>query len=94
MKEALDRFEKEDVKTVIRSDILEYLAFSSYMQGHVKQALKLTNELLELKPNHARALGNKVYYEEVLEKGQDQSLGETDDMDDAQVSIKKVIYNK
>ena len=88
MKEALEREEKEEVKTVIRSDILEYLAFSTYMQGNVRQALKLTSELLELKPGHQRALGNKIYYEEALRNSDTQRLGEEED--DAEYSIKKV----
>ena len=33
MQEALKRFHEEDVPTVAREDILEYLAFSTYMQG-------------------------------------------------------------
>lgn len=63
MTEALDRLELQDpnsADTVSRADILEYLAFSSYMQGHVKHALKLTDELLQLRPDHQRAKGNKV----------------------------------
>lgn len=31
-------------------------------------ALEMTNELLDLLPNHERASGNKVYYEQHLEK--------------------------
>ncbi|XP_049773206.1 prolyl 4-hydroxylase subunit alpha-1 isoform X3 [Schistocerca cancellata] len=62
MQEALERLEEEYNKTAVRSDILEYLAFSTYMQGNVQRALSLTNELLEIVPGHQRALGNKAYY--------------------------------
>ena len=33
----------------------------------LKKALFYTNQLLELAPDHPRAVGNKRYYEEVLE---------------------------
>jgi prolyl 4-hydroxylase len=33
MNEALDRLAQETNKTTTREDILEYLAFSTYMQG-------------------------------------------------------------
>nr|CAD7408972.1 unnamed protein product [Timema cristinae] len=68
MTEALGRYQDESNKTTTKSDILEYLAFSTYMQGNVHRALKLTDELLEILPNHERAVGNKVYYLQDLEK--------------------------
>ncbi|KAG8235127.1 hypothetical protein J437_LFUL012323 [Ladona fulva] len=94
MTEALQRYEEENNKTTVKSDILEYLAFSMYQQGNVRSALQLTNELLEIIPNHQRALGNKVYYEAELQsqrvrqrKGED---GSTDPSDEAfTVSEKK-----
>ncbi|XP_066942422.1 prolyl 4-hydroxylase subunit alpha-1 isoform X1 [Macrobrachium rosenbergii] len=81
MNEALNRFETEGNKTVDRADILEYLAFSTYMQGNVRQALKLTNELLVDKPNHQRAYGNKIYYEEALQKQQAGRVRDGESMD-------------
>lgn len=71
MREADARFARETNRTVDRSDILEYLAFSTYKQGNVVLALDLTNKLLELLPTHARALGNKIYYEEEIQKSAD-----------------------
>lgn len=79
MNEAVTRHELESNKTVDRADILEYLAFSTYMQGNVRQALKLTNELLVDRPNHQRAYGNKVYYEEAIQNQQVQRRGEDGD---------------
>nr|XP_053628395.1 prolyl 4-hydroxylase subunit alpha-1-like isoform X1 [Cherax quadricarinatus]XP_053628396.1 prolyl 4-hydroxylase subunit alpha-1-like isoform X1 [Cherax quadricarinatus]XP_053628397.1 prolyl 4-hydroxylase subunit alpha-1-like isoform X1 [Cherax quadricarinatus]XP_053628398.1 prolyl 4-hydroxylase subunit alpha-1-like isoform X1 [Cherax quadricarinatus]XP_053628399.1 prolyl 4-hydroxylase subunit alpha-1-like isoform X1 [Cherax quadricarinatus]XP_053628401.1 prolyl 4-hydroxylase subunit alpha- len=76
MNEALKRQEMESNKTVDHADILEYLAFSTYMQGNVRQALKLTNELLVERPNHQRAQGNKVYYEETLQAQLAKKRGE------------------
>lgn len=35
MGEALNKFEQETNKTVSREEILEYLAFSTYVQGDV-----------------------------------------------------------
>lgn len=76
MNEALKRQETESNKTVEHADILEYLAFSTYMQGNIRQALKLTNVLLAERPNHQRAMGNKVYYEEALQAQQTKKRGE------------------
>ncbi|KAL8609462.1 hypothetical protein ACOMHN_037984 [Nucella lapillus] len=53
-------------QTVDRTDILDYLSYSLAMQGYTKRALTLTNELLELDPDHERAFSNKRYYEDTL----------------------------
>jgi prolyl 4-hydroxylase len=36
--------------------------------GNVKEALLLTNELLQIVPYHQRAIGNKKHYEDILRK--------------------------
>ncbi|GAB6027770.1 hypothetical protein CHUAL_002006 [Chamberlinius hualienensis] len=79
MQEAMDRYQEEVNKTVTKSDILEYLAFSLFMQGNVRHALKLTNELLELVPNHSRAKGNLLYYEDAISKQHQQKRGDDGD---------------
>lgn len=67
MREAMDRLNSEANQTeTTRADILEYLAFSTYKQGNTILALTMTNELLELRPDHERAIGNKVFYEKEL----------------------------
>lgn len=38
--------------------------------GNVARALSMTNELLELVPSHQRALGNRAYYQEEIQKTQ------------------------
>ncbi|KXJ68946.1 hypothetical protein RP20_CCG000895 [Aedes albopictus] len=68
MREAMDRLSHEVNRTTTKADVLEYLAFSTFKQGNVHTALLMTNELLELVPDHERAVGNKVYYEKELEK--------------------------
>jgi prolyl 4-hydroxylase len=70
MQQALRKWEEEaaDKKTVDKADVIEYLSFSLYAQGNMRRALRLTNELLELRPDHPRAYGNKVYYEGALKK--------------------------
>lgn len=68
MQEALERLDLETNRTVTKSDILDYLAYSTFKQGNTFQALQMTNELLEIVPSHERALGNKVFYERELEK--------------------------
>ncbi|XP_050536109.1 prolyl 4-hydroxylase subunit alpha-1-like [Daktulosphaira vitifoliae] len=70
MNEALRRHEEErSNSTTDRWEILEYLAYSTFMQGNLKKALQLTNELLVLFPNHERALGNRAYYEAAIKNG-------------------------
>lgn len=58
-------------------DILEYLAFSIYMEGNLQIAIDLTKELLQLAPDHSRAKGNLVFYEnkiKELEKEHDNKI--------------------
>ncbi|XP_015785639.1 prolyl 4-hydroxylase subunit alpha-1 [Tetranychus urticae] len=82
MQEAADRWEDEVVKTADKAEILEYLAFSTFRRGNVRHALKLTTELLKLVPNHPRAIGNKIYYEESLGKnGKAKLRGDVGDDD-------------
>lgn len=46
----------------------QILIFFYYFVGNIPLALDLTNKLLEIFPAHPRAIGNKIYYEEELEK--------------------------
>lgn len=39
--------------------------------GNIPLALDLTNKLLEIFPAHPRALGNKMYYEEAIQRNND-----------------------
>ncbi|BES92490.1 prolyl 4-hydroxylase [Nesidiocoris tenuis] len=76
MTEALARQEAETRLSSNKTEtpkweILEYLAYSTYMEGDVKSALDMTNELLQIYPDHERAQGNKVYYLKALEKKTD-----------------------
>ncbi|KAI4458941.1 prolyl 4-hydroxylase alpha subunit [Holotrichia oblita] len=82
MMEADKRLKREIHQTVERSEVLEYLAFSTFKLGDVGLALTLTNKILELIPTHERALRSKVYYEDeiakinsVQRKGEDESIG-------------------
>ncbi|KAF6213916.1 hypothetical protein GE061_011641 [Apolygus lucorum] len=73
MTEALARQEQElrqnsNKTETPKWEILEYLAYSTYMEGNVKTALDMTNELLQLYPEHERAQGNKAYYISVIDK--------------------------
>ncbi|XP_050588502.1 prolyl 4-hydroxylase subunit alpha-1 isoform X1 [Bombus affinis] len=74
MQEAMNRLQEEqNATTTSKPDILEYLAFSTYMQGNVARALSMTNELLELVPTHERALGNRAYYQKEIQSKANQS---------------------
>ena len=68
MDQAMRLFHEEKEKSISQSDILEYLAFSAYMSGNIRRALKLTNQMLSMEPDHPRGWGNKQYYEETLAK--------------------------
>jgi len=69
MTEALSRHERESNRTSLeRWEILEYLAYSTYMQGNVKSALQMTDELLAIVPSHQRALGNKKFYQDAIKQ--------------------------
>ncbi|CAL1543171.1 unnamed protein product [Lymnaea stagnalis] len=50
-----------------RIEVLDYLAFSYFKLGDLSQALELTNELLNIDPNHERAVNNKKYFEAMLQ---------------------------
>ena len=43
------------------------------LAGNVVRALSMTNELLELVPTHQRALGNRAYYQEEIQKRTNES---------------------
>ncbi|XP_058444730.1 prolyl 4-hydroxylase subunit alpha-1-like [Malaya genurostris] len=79
MREAMDRLSQEVNRTTTKADVLEYLAFSTFKQGNMQTALLMTNELLELVPNHERAVGNKAYYEKELQKEASQKALRGDD---------------
>ncbi|XP_076459710.1 prolyl 4-hydroxylase subunit alpha-1-like isoform X2 [Babylonia areolata] len=68
MEEAMNRLGDKDATPAKRVELLDYLAFSYFKQGYIKRALTLTNELLELDPDHERAFNNKRYYEDTLVK--------------------------
>lgn len=80
MNEAMNRLNNHSQLT--RADLLEYLAFSTFKEGNVKSALEMTNELLELVPDHQRARGNKNYYEKQLLNLNQKSVLRGDDGSD------------
>ncbi|CRK94746.1 CLUMA_CG008246, isoform A [Clunio marinus] len=77
MEEAINRLTNDS--RLLRSDVLEYLAFSTFKEGNIKLALEMTNELLMLTPDHQRANGNKRYYEKELMKINEKSVLRGDD---------------
>lgn len=52
------------------------------LSGNVALALDLTNKLLDILPTHQRALGNKVYYEDEMQKTNDVKRKGDDGGDD------------
>ncbi|KAK3925095.1 Prolyl 4-hydroxylase subunit alpha-2 [Frankliniella fusca] len=95
MTEALQRYNEETNKTITKADILEYLAFSTYMEGNVHSALEMTNELLTLVPNHNRAMGNKVYYlQDIAQKDLVKKRGEDGSADAVSLSQQLVVTEK
>jgi len=77
MTEAINRLNNDS--RLPRSDVLEYLAFSTFKEGNVKSALEMTEELLQLVPDHKRARGNKYYYEKELALQTEKSVLRGDD---------------
>lgn len=80
LQEALDRVEKEKNATVAVVDILEYLAYSTFMNGNLRHALKLTNDILKLAPHHSGANTNRPFYEEAIAKAEAQNRAGTGDV--------------
>lgn len=90
MREAYQRLKLNANESVNYSDVLEYLAFSSFKRGNTHLALNLTNELLQVTPTHKRALGNKAYYEEELENIDDSELNKDEKILDLSFIDKQV----
>ncbi|XP_053612410.1 prolyl 4-hydroxylase subunit alpha-1 isoform X2 [Plodia interpunctella] len=67
--ETLRKFkEKDEIYQFDEVDILEYIGFSHYLLGNVRDALKWTKKLLEIDPNHSRAKGNIPYFEKMIKE--------------------------
>ena len=95
MTEALQRYHEETNKTITKADILEYLAFSTYMEGNVHSALEMTDELLSLVPNHNRAIGNRVYYlQDIAQRSHPKRRGEDGQIDSSPSAQPLVISEK
>ncbi|XP_041485147.1 prolyl 4-hydroxylase subunit alpha-1-like isoform X3 [Lytechinus variegatus] len=48
--------------------LLDYLAYSSFKQGYLDDAIAYTDKLLSLDPNHERAKNNKAYFMNELQE--------------------------
>ena len=68
MKEALNRVKKEENKSADEAEILEYLAFCTFKEGNITRALEITQELIDIEPDHQRALGNREYFTKLLQE--------------------------
>jgi len=99
MNEAMARLNNNtnDPTIVPKADILEYLAFSVFKQGDIPTALEMTNELLQLTPDHERATGNKKFYEKELareakEKADKMLRGDDGSPEEEQSLIENAVY--
>ncbi|XP_030369739.1 prolyl 4-hydroxylase subunit alpha-1 [Scaptodrosophila lebanonensis] len=96
MNEAMERMLEEahnQTQSFTRAEVLEYLAFSTYKQGNVESALTMTNELLQLLPNHERANGNKKFYEKEIAHMQELKKMKGDDGTD-EIPVSDLPVNK
>ena len=95
MQEALDRLDKErGVTDTDRVTILEYLAFATYKRGNVRQALKLTHQLLQLSPDHTRAYGNLEYYEkELTQINSNRKKGDDGDVPKDEAVVESTVWS-
>lgn len=80
MQESLHRVQDENPVTADVAEILEYLAFSTFKQGNVDEALRLTYRLLDLVPYHQRALGNRDYYVNLMNSESLKKRGDDGDV--------------
>ncbi|XP_070544783.1 prolyl 4-hydroxylase subunit alpha-1-like isoform X2 [Ptychodera flava] len=81
MKEALKRAQTENPPSIEISVVLDYLSYSTYMIGDLKEALRLTEQLLDIEPDHQRGHGNKAFFEHELAVISGQK-GDTGDMEE------------
>ncbi|XP_052739287.1 prolyl 4-hydroxylase subunit alpha-1 [Bicyclus anynana] len=86
MMQALRKYsEDEEEKNFTEVDILEYISFSHYLLDDVKKAMLWTKKLLDLDPEHSRALGNLPHYKKALEekeaKNKRRLRGDTGEVD-------------
>ncbi|CAH0750265.1 unnamed protein product [Diatraea saccharalis] len=58
--------EENEVYSFNETNILDYISFSYYLLGDVKNALLWTKKLLELDPNHSRAKNNVPHYQKAI----------------------------
>ena len=70
-------------KTVDRKSF----AYLFCIPGNVKEALKLTYDLLDLNPYHQRATGNRFYFENVLRNEKDYNKTDLDKLVNHTTSI-------
>lgn len=59
--------------------------------GNIRSALDMTNELLQLSPNHERAAGNKMYYERELARKSTESTDRKLRGDDGSDELEKSV---
>ncbi|KAL4716402.1 hypothetical protein ACJJTC_006764 [Scirpophaga incertulas] len=64
---AINKFKEENKPYIFDEvDILEYISFAHYLLGDIKSAMAWTKQLLQLNPNHKRALGNIPHYQKAI----------------------------
>ncbi|XP_055943211.1 prolyl 4-hydroxylase subunit alpha-1-like [Argiope bruennichi] len=78
LEEALDRLEREELKSANKPSILEFLAHCAFKLNNVKHAIKITRQLLAIAPTHPRAHDNLLHYESVLNTKGDTAFSEED----------------
>jgi prolyl 4-hydroxylase len=67
MNETLRRLEADpDSTNVNRAYVLDYLAYATYMQDNVREALRLSEELLKLDPANERVESNVAHYKQII----------------------------
>lgn len=68
MQEALDHLNAEPNTTYpSKLDVLDHLAYATSQQGNIEHALAITEEILTIAPDHTRAQGNRLYYQDLLQ---------------------------
>ncbi|ELU04126.1 hypothetical protein CAPTEDRAFT_167710 [Capitella teleta] len=75
MQLALEHYQDEKEKTISQAEALDYLSYSTYMQGNLYHARNLTEQWLQLEPEHSRAQSNLAHFEQAI-KEKEEALAE------------------
>lgn len=85
--EALRRIESEEVPSMPKVELLEYMSFELFRQGSPTLALELIDQILKIDPRHEAALTNSdAFLAELLKRNETENVKGDDGSDDIPVA--------